>query len=456
MSGQSRAGGLFLALFLALYFSAAVILPSVQPQSFSPDARRHLKQWLIEPHTAGNDSWLPMAQAMHHWRQQTGVPIYTQLFFKEKRKFQYPPSSLLMMLPVDAGPAEDTTYKALFVRMNLACWPFVLLTILAAGVAFVARWRRENEGNMPPWIWPAGMMLAACFYYPMLRSFHLGQAQSLLNGWLALTVVAWATGREKIAGVLVGLACLVKPQLGIIYIWGCFRRKWGFVATATVVGLGGVLAGLFVFGWENHYDYASAVSFLGRHGEAFHANQSFNGLMHRWMGTAPPLVFDPHGFPPFNTVVYVGTLITSLVLVIACLFGPAHKATKGTDIDISIAVLTAVMASPIAWEHHYGAIVVVYALVLPTVFKRFETDRLSLGLWAVSFFLMSHRLVIFEDLGVQWPILFSYRLFGGLLLFALLLRLRGWPMLTDYAALHDEFSDEPQNMSALPLVPSIL
>ncbi|MEM7675304.1 MAG: glycosyltransferase family 87 protein [Myxococcota bacterium] len=446
---------MFLALFVSVHLLIAVVFPSARPESFSPDARRHFRQWLSKPQTAGNDSWLPMAQALKHWRQHPETPIYTQLFFKEKKKFQYPPSSLLLMLFVDTS-VDDEAFRRAATWMNIACWPFVLLTILAAGVALMARWRQENDGVGPPMMWPVAMMLIACLYYPMLRSFHLGQAQTLLNGWLALTIVAWATGREGLAGVLVGLACLVKPPLGIIYIWGCFRKKWRFVAAATVIGVSGLVAGLLVFGWENHYDYLGAVSFLGRHGEAFHANQSFNGLMHRLLGTAPPLVFDPHGFPPFNPLIYATTLVGSLLLLGLCLFGPQHASTKGSALDLCVAVLTAIMASPIAWEHHYGSLIVVYALVLPTVIKRLPTDRLSLMLWASSAFLMSHRLTIFEQLGEVLSVFYSYRLFGGLLLFILLIRLRTWPLAPDYAALHDEFSDEPKNKSVLPLAPAIL
>ena len=399
-------------------------LPSVLPEAFAPDARRHFRHWLLSPQSAGDDSWLPMAQARAHWLSDSDKPLYTKIFFEDKKKFQYPPSSLFLVVPLGAVLDDENFEKRSAVILNLVSWPFLLVVLLSAGFIFATRWRSEHDGQSPPPLFPIAVIVLACFFYPLTRSFNLGQAQTILNGLLALMLVGWVLGRERFAGVCLGVACLVKPQLGVIFIWGLIRRRWEFVVAAAVVGATGLLASLVVFGWANHLDYAQAVSFMGRHGESYHANQSVNGLMHRLLGTAPPMVFDPHAFPPFHPVVYVTTLATSAVLVGLCLFLPVSRAKSGSIHDLAIAVLTSIMASPIAWEHHYGSVILIYALLLPTALRRLSTSGTFLVLLALSLVLTSHRLNLFEHLGAGFSLLYSYRFFGALLLLGLLYSIR--------------------------------
>jgi alpha-1,2-mannosyltransferase len=47
----------------------------------------------------------------------------------------------------------------------------------------------------------------------------LGQIQSWLNCLFAASVLAYGLGRKGIAGFLIGLICLIKPQLSLFLIW---------------------------------------------------------------------------------------------------------------------------------------------------------------------------------------------------------------------------------------------
>ena len=54
---------------------------------------------------ASADSWRPMARALAAWDR--GEPIYQTVFFREREKFQYPPSSLLLPLAVRRDRSAD-------------------------------------------------------------------------------------------------------------------------------------------------------------------------------------------------------------------------------------------------------------------------------------------------------------------------------------------------------------
>jgi hypothetical protein len=92
-------------------------------------------------------------------------------------------------------------------------------------------------------------------------------------------------------------------------------------------------------------------------------NNSVNGILNDVLGTANRLVWDGMGFPPYNPVVHLGTVAATIVLILGALW-PWRKATLNGVMDFQFAALAFTMASPIAWEHHYGVV----APILATIF----------------------------------------------------------------------------------------
>ena len=128
-----------------------------------------------------------------------------------------------------------------------------------------------------------------------------------------------------------------------------------------VIAIGGAAA-LAVFGVRDNLDYARVVSYMAARGEAISANQSVNGLLNRLVQPPEAREWDFHSFPPPHPVVRAGTFAAALVLVGAALIVPPALGFGGTALDIAIAALSVTMASPIAWDHHYG--ILLPALVL--------------------------------------------------------------------------------------------
>jgi len=53
---------------------------------------------------ASNDSWEPMIIALEHLHKSPEEPVYSKVFFDENKKFQYPPSSLLVLELIEKIP----------------------------------------------------------------------------------------------------------------------------------------------------------------------------------------------------------------------------------------------------------------------------------------------------------------------------------------------------------------
>ena len=181
-------------------------------------------------------------------------------------------------------------------------------------------------------------------------------------------------------------------------------------------------ASVLVFGFVNHIDYFRVVSFLSERGEAYYPNHSINGLLNRIMGIFDPtpnrnLDFVAGEFPPFDPLVYGGTLLSSLAILTAALFNRSTRGDCGRLIDFSLMALSCTMASRIAWEHHYGILLPIFAVLVVLVARR----PLWLGLLAVSYALASVYIPATMLLApTPFNLAQSYLLFAALIVLALL------------------------------------
>jgi hypothetical protein len=206
--------------------------------------------------------------------------------------------------------------------------------------------------------------MAACSlaYFPVTIAYVLGQIQTIVNAAIGVALVCWLLNRPGAAGVAVGVASLVKPHFALLLFWGAARRRWSFViATAATVTVGGAIA-VAIFGWSEHVAYARVLGYIGERGEALYANQSVNGLLNRLLQPLEHRGWDFHSYPPPLLLVTAGTAASSLALLGLAIWLPRRLRFAGMPLDLAIACLSITMASPIAWDHHYGLLLPILVL----------------------------------------------------------------------------------------------
>jgi hypothetical protein len=104
-----------------------------------------------------------------------------------------------------------------------------------------------------------------------------------------------------------------------------------------------------------------------------------------------------------------------------------------STIDLAIIIAAATLASPVAWEHHYGAFLPLFALALPACLEpRLPGWKPGLILGA-SFLAMGVALLAPDSFFTSpWRgVAASHLYFGALMFFGLLLHLRRSPVGTD-------------------------
>ena len=327
-------GGLCLAL------SGASILAGVSPRGF----------------LSGEDSWAPMRAAQSLLGTPAFDRLYETLFFERRTKFQYPPTSLLVPDLLDMlglGSARVLN------RMNAG---FVLLNAVLSGVladAVISRPLRLGGGRR---MGVAAMgALSALAFFPITRGLQLGQIQVWLDLAFTAACVLLVQGRPFAAGALMGFASLIKPQFVPLVLVAALLRRWRFAAGFTLLAATLGALSLWRYGLHNHLGYLDVLGFISQHGESFYANNSVNGVMNRWLANGSNLTWTGGEFAPYHPVVHAVTAAAGAAfLALPFLLRPARADPAGVLLHVCLSAMCFVLASPVAWEHHFGVLTGVF------------------------------------------------------------------------------------------------
>lgn len=321
----------------------------------------------------GDDSWLPMFEALKYLQREHQNSVYSELFFIQGVKFQYPLTSLLPLAFIRQLLSETDTYRLL----NIFSWLALAITVIFCVKIFNLSLKANMTGNLKifhdesnPVIRNLVLLCLGLTFYPIVKAYALGQIQVLINLFFTLATWFWLNGKGRISGFWIGLMILFKPQYILILAWGLLRRKWSFSLAVLITATTALLLSMLVFGLSENLAYLNVLKFISQHGEAFYPNQSMNGLLNRLLLNADSLNFDKNSFPPFSSIVYFGTILSSFLLVSLALAGFIRSDKKGSVIDFLNITLTCTVASPVAWEHHYGILLPIYAFLVPLLLNQ--------------------------------------------------------------------------------------
>jgi hypothetical protein len=269
-------------------------------------------------------------------------------------------------------------------------------------------------------------VLASLVFYPLMRMYEIGQIQTWLDAALILALLLWLSGQRVSVGVLLALVCVLKCNLAVIVLWALLRREWRFVAGfAVTVGVLGV-ATLAIYGLAVNIEYLKLLSYLARRGESFVSNQAFNGLLNRAIFNGNNLVWDgTHTQIQLISWVYYATLATSIAIMVPCLWPRPADGRLASWTDFAIALMSFTLASPVAYEGHFGFLVPIFAMLLLGLARGEDTPPMAWFTLALAFALCANWISATDALAATHAnVAQSYVFFGVLLLLGLLYRQR--------------------------------
>ncbi len=367
--------GLWLFLLLGVLVPNAVLWLAVPPP-YNETALHHTLDVLRGQSV--DDSWSVMMSAIDYLRHPGTQGVYSELFFTRGQRFQYPLTSLFAfeaMLHV-AGVDNVRTYKhivyATLTINDVLGWAFIAFGFVAT-FALMERALKQtglSDDRRTLVVLRAVAVLALSLtFYPIVKAYTLGQIQVWINAVFALALLLWARGKRAASGFLIGLITLVKPHFGLFLARAALRRAWPFAATFAATVIIGVAMSVAIYGVANHLDYFRVLRVLSENGELYYANQSLNGVLNRLLSFSDPLIYNSTDFSsraPNSTWVHAVTVIAGVLLLLLAMFTRTPESEAGRARDFAIMGLCLTLASPVAWEHHYGITLPMFALLLAT------------------------------------------------------------------------------------------
>jgi alpha-1,2-mannosyltransferase len=372
----------------------------------------------------GTDSWEPMLKSLDYFHAHPEMPIY------QAKLYDTLIYSLVSLLPLAALEKLGITGDHM---LRLLAWASWLAVWLVGGVSTLLASRLlAVKGAKLSFLSILSIFVGCIFFYPLLKGYTLGNAQTFLTLGFALLIYLWTAGKEKSSGIVVAALAMVKPQYVLILLWMAVRKRWGAFWSGMIFAVVMFSISIMVFGWRNNLDYLSVLASLSHKAQSHFANQSMFGTLNRMVFNGENLDYHPYIYTSYIPWIYYATVATSLLLVGLALFYPWGK-FRGTTADIANMGIVSVAASPMAWEHHYG---IVFPIFVWLWFQYGCWEQRRTWLFAFSFFLCSSWLSVTTFLASKpvLNLLQSYIYFGALLLTFLLYRLpraeeRGEPYL---------------------------
>ena len=280
----------------------------------------------------------------------TAAPIYTP----DQLAGPYAAQAANLFLNPPALAALVTPLAVLFpTDPRLANWIWIGLGAAIIVASVLALVRSERLGERFPLLGGRGRwwLVAGAFAFPpVVDELVVGNVNLLLLG---LMTAAWLGVRrggasgDRLAGVAVGAAAIVKVFPGLLVVWFLLSRRWRAAGWAAVAAAALVAASLPVTGLQPWLDFPTALANLSL------TNQATDAL-------APTFWLAPYlGFTLARILVTVAGL---LVLWFATLAAP--RTIEGARLGFAIAVSVSILITPALYTSYLTVLVVPLILAL--------------------------------------------------------------------------------------------
>lgn len=246
---------------------------------------------------------------------------------------------------------------------GMRVWTWLSISFLMAAACLLGREIGSLPGlhTLPPWVVVGILTIFLLVYYPNWINAALGQLGQLL---LLVVSAAWISarrGRDRVAGLLFGLALTLKPFTGIFLLLLPWLGRWRITAwcIASAVTFAGIAA--MITGPESYLHYLAGLREVDWHANGW--NASLMAPLTVFTGGSGPGALDIPSLRPPIWIAVSGALYAILVVALRKI------ACDRTRLDIAVAgaVPLMLLISPLGWLYYLSLIwITAIALMLAT------------------------------------------------------------------------------------------
>ena len=309
---------------------------------------------------------------------------------KDGFAFVYPPPAVLLLFPFSLLPFSLA--GQLFTLASLAClvgsiWVlFKLLNVRAysaLGILFV---------------------ILICNFFPVKFTLGMGQVNLILLLLVSLFTYCYSKQRDRLAGVLLGLAFAIKLFPALLFVYLVLERRWVIVGAlvATVAASG--LVTLFVVPLPiDVYFFKTSLPSLASSWKGDYYNQAVSGWLMRDVSS-----------PWLREVLRAAT--AGVLVVLSLLFiWRGRKTAEAKLLGLSIVLTVSLIINSFSWQHHFVWLVPSF-LITTVLVMRHKLGMKYYVLLGLSYILVAINL---KDPNAVPVLLQSHVLYGAILLYAI-------------------------------------
>jgi hypothetical protein len=282
---------------------------------------------------------------------------------------------------------DPPTYILAFEPLTLlplryAFWLWEALNLAALVASLVLLFRSSGLG-----VWPALAVVALALLYPPVgEHFFYGQNKIFVLLMLALMMRWMANGRDAAAGLILGVAVLMRgfPLLMVGYL--LLRRRWRAVAY-TILGIGmGALLTVAILGLPQTLSFSNGLRTVTMPRLlAVPINVSLGAFISRmyWYTFGPT--------PGLSSFIRRLLVVAAQLGLIALTVKATAKSRDNADPDwraFSLWVVTAVLIAPTAWVH-YLVLMLIPFIMMSIAAGRGRANHRAIWMAVASFMLIA-------------------------------------------------------------------
>ncbi len=203
-------------------------------------------------------------------------------------------------------------------------------------------------------LFAAFLIVLSLMYPPMAHSLELGQINIVLFALIVSAAWLMARDRSVLAGALLGVAALVKPHLGLLWIYLLWKRQWkaagSFVVTVLILTVGALVS----LGIEPFRVYVFDVLPKISGGQAYIANQSAYGVLARVFVSDPAYLFADRLMKPHFWLDMLSLSAGLAIIVLTFRAIPRDRRSSETVLlEFATVICALLLANKIATIHDF-------------------------------------------------------------------------------------------------------
>jgi len=306
----------------------------------------------------------------------------------------HPPFNALLFIPLSYLP-----YRGAFVVWSV-------LSLVGFGVLVVYSLHAYGMAKYP-WLPLSSLLL---LWKPFTSSIWLGQLSVFLALLIVLGFACLKRQREGVAGLLFGLATLIKFFPGLLLLYVLVQRRWRCAVTWVICVAVGLLVSLAVAGSADGLYYIKQIlPEQMRLFASFPFNISIEGIARTIFG--PTEYFAPARELAPGTVRALVWFINGSLVIAVCRLGLRCRDPESDTEMFSLFCVTMLLVSPLTWGHTCLMLVLPMALLLHGALFQGRLGELRVLIVVLALFAVPDPVVltslieIYQPQDVPWYVL---------------------------------------------------